>query len=165
MFQRLLREETIHVRLEAPNHEAALTEMIALLPSFVLSARQKSEALELLLQRERFGTTAIGEGIALPRCTLSGLSSPLVALGVSRKGIRYPSLDGEPVHLILMALFPEDSAADFERQRVLQSAEWILKDRFLKERLKICETPEEAYEIILREANILLDNLPLAGSR
>ena len=165
MFQRLLREETIHVRLEAPNHEAALAEMVAFLPAFAFSARQKSEVLELLLQRERFGTTAIGEGVALPRCTLTGLLSPVVALGISRKGIRYPSLDGQPVHLIFLTLFPEDETLNPDRQRILQSAEWILKDRFLKERLKICESAEEAYEIILREANILLDVLPAAGNQ
>lgn len=165
MFQRLLREETVFVRLEAANREAALAEMAARLPSWALNAKQKSEVLDLLLQRERFGTTAVGEAVALPRCTLSGLESPVAALAISRKGIQYPSLDGEPVHLIFMVLFPDDGVNDYNRQKVLHSAEWILKDRFLRERLKICETSEEAYEIVLREANILLDSLPLAGNQ
>ena len=165
MFQRLLREETIFVRLDAPNREAALAEMVALLPSWSLTPRQKSEVLDLLLQRERFGTTAVGEGVALPRCTMAALETPIIALGIHPRGVQYPSLDGEPVHLVLVSIFPESTVSDYDRQRVLHSAELILKDRFLKERLKLCQTPEEALEVIMRESNILLETLPLAGNQ
>jgi mannitol/fructose-specific phosphotransferase system IIA component (Ntr-type) len=164
MFQRLLREETIFVKLDAPNREAALAEMVALLPSWSLNAHQKCEALDLLLQRERFGTTAVGEGVALPRCTMPGIESPIVALGIYPRGVQYPSLDGEPVQLVFLSVFPED-LSDYNRQRIIHSAEWILKDRFLRERLKICQTPEEAFEFILRESNILSESLPLAGNQ
>ncbi len=165
MFQLLLREETIKIRLEAPNREALLAEMVAMLPQTILNSKQKSEALELLLQRERFGTTAIGEGVALPRCTLAGLKEPIACLAISQKGIQYPSLDGEPVHLAFLTIFPEGNAFDQQKRQVLQHAENILRDRFLKERLKISETPEEAYEIILRESHVLMDILPLAGNQ
>ncbi len=63
-----LHEESILIHLEAPNREAALAEVIAKLPHFAVPARKKAEILELILQREMFGTTAIGDSMALPHC-------------------------------------------------------------------------------------------------
>lgn len=165
MFQQLLHEDMFQLRLEAPNREALLAEMVALLPASLLTPVQKSEVLELLLQRERFGTTATGEGLAMPRCTLSGLTAPIACLGISRKGISYPSIDGEPVYLIFLTIFPEDPAYDSEKRSMMQAAETIFKDRFLKERLKISSTPEEACEIVLREANSFFHVMPAAGNQ
>ncbi len=158
MFQHLLREEAVGLRLEAPNREAALAELIALLPSQFLPSRKKADLLDLLLQRERFGTTATGEGVALPHCIFSEASIPIASLGISRKGIAYPSLDGTPVHIIFLVVFPEKSDLDADRYRILREAETFFRDRFLMERLKISETPEEVCEIIFREANHQFDS-------
>lgn len=156
MLQHLLLEESVKVHLEAPNREAALAELIAGISPKVLPARKKSQILELVLQRERFGTTAIGEGVALPHCAVEGVETPIFFLGISRKGIGYPSLDGQPVHVILMMIFPENYVGRPERFQLLREAEAIFKDRFLKERLKISESSEEAFEIFVREAEHLM---------
>lgn len=166
MFQHLLREESIKVHLDVPNREAALAELIAILPSWGVTSKQKGSLLELLLQRERFGTTAIGDGIALPHCVFSGISYPLASLGLSRKGIPYPSLDGEPVNLVFLAVFPDhEEYSHSEKRRDLHDAENFFRDRFLRERLKISESPEEAYEIILRESRYLSENLGITGRK
>lgn len=159
MLQQLLREEFVRVHLEAPNREAALADLIAGIPSTYLSSRKKAPILELLLQRERFGTTAIGDGVALPHCLSAEVEEPLLLLGISRKGITYPSLDGQAVHFIVMTIFPERYAEHPERRHLLREAESVFKDRFLKERLKISETREEAYEIFLREAEHLVGDI------
>lgn len=155
MLQRLLHEESVKVHLEAPNREAALAELIAGIPSKEMRSKEKAEILELILQRERFGTTAIGEGVALPHCISSGLQDPLILLGISRKGISYPALDGQPVHFIFLILFPEKYLGRPECHQLLREAEAVFKDRFLKERLKISDSREEAYEIFAREAEHL----------
>ena len=129
--------------------------MIAGISSQVLPSRRKAQILELIIQRERFGTTAIGEGVALPHCVLEGVEAPILLLGISRKGIEYPALDGQPVHFIVMAIFPEKYRGLPERYQLLREAEGIFKDRFLKERLKICDSRQEAYEIFVREAEHL----------
>ena len=165
MWHQLLREDSIFLHLEAPNAEAALTEMIAMfrLPGF--NAKQKSSLLEFLLQRERFGTTALGDGIALPHCIFPEVKSSFACLGISRKGIPFPSLDGEPVYLVYMSVFPEQGASHAERFIALREAEIFLKDPFVRQRLKISESPEEAYEIILREAAHCASPFRLAGNQ
>lgn len=158
MLQRLLHEGSVKVHLEAPNREAALAEMIAGIPSQSLLARKKAQILELILQRERFGTTATGEGVALPHCVFGGIEDPILLLGISREGIVYPALDGQPVYFILMMVFPEKYLGRPERYQFLGEAEALFKDRFLKERLKICDSRHEAYEIFVREAEHLADH-------
>lgn len=165
MWHQLLREDSILVHLEAPNAEAALAEMIARFRVPRFNARQKSRLLEFLLQRERFGTTALGDGIALPHCVFPQIDSSFACLGISRKGISFPSLDGEPVYLLLMTLFPEEGSAHAERFMILREAEIFLKDPFVRQRLKISETPEEAYEIILREASHFASPFRMAGNQ
>lgn len=147
-----LHEESILIHLDAPNPEAALAEVIAKLPSFAIPCRKKADILELVLQREMFGTTAIGDSIALPHCFFLDIENPVSVLAISRKGIHFPSLDGQPVHLIFLTVFPESYRGSLEKQNLLKDAEMIFRDQFLRERLKISETPEEAYEIFVREA-------------
>ena len=151
MFQHLLREEAIALQFDAPNREAALAGLIALLPSRELGPKQKAKLLEILLQREDLGTTAMGDGVALPHGVLPDLSEPLASLAVSRKGIAYPSLDGAPVHLMLLTVFPE--GADFlaKRYLLLHESENVLRDPFIRQQLMGFETASEVHELLLRE--------------
>lgn len=165
MWHQLLREDSIFLHLEAPNAEAALAEMIAMIRVPGFNARSKSRLLEFLLQRERFGTTAIGDGIALPHCVFPDRESSFACLGISRRGISFPSLDGDPVYLIYMMVFPEEGSAHAERFRILREAETFLKDSFVRQRLRISESPEEAYEIILRESSHFSGPLRAAGNQ
>ncbi len=162
MFRHLLHEKAVGIHMDVPNREAALVELLALLPSNMISSRKKGDLLERLLQRERFGTTAIGDGVAFPHCTSPDIETPLAALGISRKGIDYPSLDGEAVHVVFLTVFP-DSMESAEKAKILHDIEALMHDRYLMERLKVSGTPEEAYEFLQRESAQLVDFLPLAG--
>ncbi|MBI3307547.1 MAG: PTS sugar transporter subunit IIA [Candidatus Omnitrophica bacterium] len=153
MFQQLLLEESIGIGLKAENQKQALKQMVDLLPQWGLKESTKAELLERLLERERFGTTAIGDGIALPRCIFSGVQYPLAALAISREGIHYPSLDGELVHIIFLLVLPEREESQQHKERILHIAESFFRDRFLCERIKIAEHPEEVYELLLREGS------------
>ena len=155
MFQHLLREETIQLGITAGNGEEAIAQLIHGLPAWDLDATKKTEVVRLLIEREKFGTTAIGDGIAMPRCMTSAVTHPVAVLGISRSGVAFPSLDGDPVHMIFMLILPETEEADLEKQRILHSAEAFFRDRFIMERLKIAESPEDAFEVILREGSQL----------
>lgn len=156
MLPPLLHENYIILPLEAPNRETALVEMMAQLPSSEFPSKKKVQAIELILQRERFGTTASGDGVAFPHCAIAGIEEPLVALGISRKGIDYVALDGAPVYIVVMIIFPESYRGTQAYLDLLREAAMIFRDRFLRERLKITENREEAYEIFSREAGHLL---------
>ena len=111
MGRPLLCEEHIVAGLDALNREDALRKMVDALPAWTLMGIGKKKVLELLVLRERIGTTAIGQGIALPHCFSSEVHEPVVAFGVSPEGIPYPSLDGRPVHFIFMLILPQNEAS------------------------------------------------------
>ncbi|MBI3307405.1 MAG: PTS sugar transporter subunit IIA [Candidatus Omnitrophica bacterium] len=153
MFQQLLLEESIGIDVKAKNYEEALRESINLLPKWGLKEPFRERLFARLVERERFGTTAIGDGVALPHCVFSDVEFPLASLAISREGIAYPALDGELVHIIFLLVLPECEEAEQNKQRILHMAELFFRDRFLRERIKISERPEEVYELLLREGS------------
>src|SRR5712692_7913141 len=63
----------------------------------------------VLAERERLGSTAIGDGIAIPHGKLPGVKKILGAFGRHRKGVDFESLDGNPTQLFFVLVAPEDS--------------------------------------------------------
>ena len=61
---------------------------------------------ESIARRDELGPTGIGEGVAIPHAWHRGLDRMATALAVSRRGLDYPSLDGQPVHIVLLVLTP-----------------------------------------------------------
>ena len=111
----------------------------------------KQKILELLLLREEIGTTAIGHGIALPHCFSSEVSDPIVAFGVSPRGISYPSLDGRPVHFVFMLILPKNESSERLKRQILQNIKWFLCDRSMRERLKAARNAAEIHQLIVPE--------------
>lgn len=71
----------------------------------------KAERLvEVLREREKLGSTGIGEGVAIPHGKLPGLGSLVAAFGVSRQGVDFEAIDGKPTHLFFALVAPENSA-------------------------------------------------------
>ncbi len=85
---------------------------------FLKKTNRVAEDKELyarLLEREKLGSTAIGDGVAIPHCKFAGLKNPLVMLGVSRKGVDFESVDGKPVHIFfLVVAAPEDPGSSLQ---------------------------------------------------
>lgn len=61
-----------------------------------------------LLQREMLGTTAIGDGVAIPHCKLEGIATPVFLMAVSRAGAIFDSLDGRPSHVFFLVVSSPD---------------------------------------------------------
>jgi mannitol/fructose-specific phosphotransferase system IIA component (Ntr-type) len=162
MLQHLLREDSIQLDLKASDREDALRQMIGFLPAADIVDQDRKFLYELLLQREQFGTTAIGDGVAMPHCSFAGVSFPVASLAISPSGINYPSLDGNPVHLLFLCVFPDVVDVASLKKQVFHRAESIFRDRFLQERLKASETPADAHKIIMNEANYSLPALKVA---
>ena len=159
MFQQLLREENIFLDVQAAEQEDALREVVNRVPEWALTPEQRTEALGLLNIREKFGTTAIGDGLAFPHCYIQGLKFPLAVLAISQKGIEYRSLDGAAVNVIFMLILPQEEAAQQEKQRIVHAVQQVLSDAFLRERVKCASSPEEAFEWLLREEHITYPGL------
>ena len=163
MLQHLLRKNGVTLDLEADSREEALARMVAYLPHDEIGLEDRETLLQLLLQREHFGTTAVGEGIAMPHCTFSRVSFPVAVLGVSQQGIPYPSLDGEPVHIIFLCIFPQVADVALLKRRILQPVERILRDSFFRERLRHSADPQAAYDLMVCDASAGLPTLRVAS--
>ncbi len=148
----LLREENIIPGLDASDHEDALRKIVVALPERGFSGGIKRKILDLLLLREQIGTTAIGQGIALPHCFSPLVQQPVVAFAVSPRGIPYASLDGQPVHFVFLLILPSGEASERLKRQILQNIKWVLCDRYMQERLKAAATSAEIHQLIMPAA-------------
>lgn len=107
----------------------------------------KSEKLlDLLLAREAIMSTGIGLGIAVPHARLKSMQNPVLAVGVSPKGINYESLDDRPVHIIVLIVVPAESQKQY--LRILARVTLLLKNAQLRQRLLEAGDAEAIYKIL-----------------
>ncbi len=94
--------------LEHQDMENVLKEMVHFLKKKNKISKDK-ELYEKLLQRERLGSTAIGDGVAIPHCKIKLANNPLVMLAVSRKGADFNSPDGTPSSIFFLVVSSPDN--------------------------------------------------------
>ena len=94
--------------LESEEREGVLREMVGFLKKRNRITKEK-DLYEKLTQREKLGSTAIGEGVAIPHCKMKGVKDPIVMLGVSKNGVDFHSLDGNPSHLFFLVVSSPDN--------------------------------------------------------
>ena len=111
--------------LKARNKRDALAELAGVFAKGKI--RVDPEAmLHVLLEREKLGSTGIGDGIAIPHGKIAGLDEMVVAFGRSREGIDFEAMDGKPVHLFFLLMAPENSAG--QHLKALAKISRMLKD-------------------------------------
>ena len=99
----LLDESVVKVGLTSADKEECFEEMIDLL---IRAGRltDRSGALQAVRQRESQGTTGIGQGVGIPHGKHASVPTLTAAMGLSKRGIEFDSIDSEPVHLVFMLL-------------------------------------------------------------
>src|SRR5262245_52716495 len=97
----ILAPEAIIPEMRATTKAAALEELAGVLASRH-PAIDGARLVQVLTDREALGSTAIGEGIAIPHGKLGGVPSVVAAFGRSPQGIPFDSLDGNPTHLFFL---------------------------------------------------------------
>ena len=110
MLRDLIKTEAINVNLQSDDKDEVFEELTETLISLCPKLDRK-EVLASFLEREKKMTTGIVTGIAIPHAISDKITEPLCAIGISRNGIDYDALDGKPVHIIFMILFPAGDAA------------------------------------------------------
>jgi PTS system nitrogen regulatory IIA component len=122
------------------------------LAQYLASKRPEIKAEQLvtvLLDRERLGTTAIGEGIAIPHGKLPGLKGVIAVFGRSLTGIDCHSLDGQPTKLFFLLVAPDESAG--LHLKALARVSRLLKERTFRDRLLQEATGSNLYRVICDE--------------
>ncbi len=113
-IQNLLIQDMILLGLESEEREDVLKEMVGFLKKRNRIMKEK-DLYEKLIQRELLGSTAIGDGVAIPHCKMKGIKGPVVMLAVSKKGVNFHSLDGKASHLFfLVASSPDNPSLNLQ---------------------------------------------------
>lgn len=148
-IKNLLIQDMILLGLESVEREEVLKEMAGFLKKRNRIMKEK-DLYEKLAQRERLGSTAIGEGVAIPHCKMKGIKDPVVMLAVSTKGVNFHSLDGKPSHLFfLVASSPETPSLNL--QILAAIAHLVRKANSLLKKILEAKNISEILEIIREE--------------
>lgn len=143
-----LKEEWVLPDLQGTDKRSILRELSSVLvkPCQVSSAE---EILQVLLEREKLGSTGIGERIAIPHGRLKRLKTFFISFGRSVKGVDFDAMDHLPSQLFFLVMAPENSAVD--NLKLLGRIVTLLKDPSFKKRLMGGQTREELFQIITEE--------------
>ncbi|WP_406488769.1 fructose-specific PTS transporter subunit EIIC [Streptomyces phaeochromogenes] len=143
-----LTAQTVKVRLDSGDKEAAIREMAGLLAA-TGKVTDVEELVAAALRREEQGTTGLGEEIAVPHAKTDAVTAPVVGFARSAEGVEWGSLDGTKAKLVFMISVPEAAAGD-EHLRILALLSRKLMDTGFRERLMTA--PDEAAVLdVLRE--------------
>jgi nitrogen PTS system EIIA component len=140
----VLNKDAIIVDLKAKDKKGVLHELVA--PVARLSGVSHEDLLRVLMERERLGSTGIGGGIGIPHGKCEQLSSLMLGIGISKRGVAFDTMDRRPAHIFFLLLAPENSAG--LHLELLAHVSRLLKSEAFKSTLMQAETPEEIFEAI-----------------
>ena len=143
-----LPSSCINIDLKSQTKKEVLKELVTLLSS---NQKMKSpeKVLKTLQDREELGSTGIGQGVAIPHGKSDDLAEIQMAVGLSKKGIEFDALDGEPVHLFFLLIAPQNSTGT--HLKILAKISRLLKDKFFRQALRESKNPEEVLKQIQDE--------------
>ena len=147
-LSQILEVDSIIPDLKARDKKGALEE----LADAVICNRpalDKHSLVKILLERERLGSTGIGDGVAIPHGKFGGIAQPIVSFGRSIKGLDFESMDGQPAYLFFLLLAPENSANI--HLKVLARIAKILKNSSFRKLLMEASSQKELYETIIHD--------------
>jgi nitrogen PTS system EIIA component len=143
----MLDEDNIVLDLKANDKKGALEELTGALLAHEPSL-DKGALVKVLQERERLGSTGIGDGVAIPHGKFHGVGHPVLSFGRSRKGLDFESMDGELAYLFFLLVAPENSAS--VHLKALAKIAKILKNSSFRKTLMEASTKEEIYRTIVQ---------------
>jgi PTS system nitrogen regulatory IIA component len=112
-------------------------------------ALTEDEVLKVLQAREQLASTGVGSGVAIPHGRIAAAEKMLGALAISREGVAFESIDGEPARIFMAVLAPEKHTGD--HLKALARISRLLRDSAVRQRLLAAQTAEEALQIVVEE--------------
>ncbi len=145
ILTQILQPSCVKAPLEGNDKDSAITEMVDLLAENGCLA-DRDVVLEAVLVREETRSTGIGSGIAIPHGKCSGVKELVMAIGISKEGIDFDSIDHKPVKIIILLASPIDRTGP--HIQALARVSRLLLDEKFREQLENSTSSEEVYELI-----------------
>ncbi len=144
----LLSPAAVISPLRANGKKQALQELAQ--HAATLTGLPDRELFEALLQRERLGSTGIGEGIAIPHGRMPGIDRLVGLFAKTEKPIDFDALDGQPVDIIFVLIAPEGAGAD--HLKALARVARVLRNQSVLEQVRKVRDPAAIYAILAESA-------------
>lgn len=145
-----LSRQAIVMDIKSAKKEDVVKEMVeALINAGDIDKRYRAKLFEALMARESLGSTAIGQGVAIPHAKCDCVTKLVAGFGLSKKGVDFDSLDGEPVYIFFLLVAPQDSAGP--HLKALARISRLLKDKYFRDSLRTCEDDKTIVKIISQE--------------
>jgi nitrogen PTS system EIIA component len=146
----LLTPQAVMPALKVNSKKQALQELAA--RAAALCGRSEREVLDVLAQRERLGSTGIGNGIAIPHGKLPKLERLFGVFARLDRPIDFEALDGQPVDLLFLLLAPEAAGAD--HLKALARVARLLRDPEVARKLRESRDAEAIYAVLTSSAAV-----------
>lgn len=140
----LIAPNAVLAALKANNKKKLLQELAA--RAAALTGQNEHAILEILLQREKLGSTAVGNGVAIPHGKLPKLGGLLGLFARLEKPVDFEALDGQPVDLVFLLLAPEAAGAD--HLKALARVARALRDPEIARRLRESRDADALYAVL-----------------
>ncbi|OGP16077.1 MAG: PTS fructose transporter subunit IIA [Deltaproteobacteria bacterium RIFCSPLOWO2_02_FULL_50_16] len=144
----VLRQDCVCADLTATTKDEAIQQLVNLLIRG-FSNLSRDELSHILLEREKLGSTGIGNGVAIPHGKISTIDHVITGFGRSLQGVPFDAQDGKPVNLFFVLVAPENAAS--LHLKTLARLSRLLKDSTFRHRLLESKTDEEIYQAIIDE--------------
>jgi PTS system nitrogen regulatory IIA component len=140
----ILTEACVVTALKATSKKQALNEMARLAAE--KTGLQEYTIFDILLERERLGTTGVGDGIAIPHGKLPDLKNLYACFARLETPVHFEAIDSAPVDLVFLLLAPESAGAD--HLQALARISRIMRNRNHCEKLRTAPTSKKIYALL-----------------
>lgn len=144
----LISPAAIVANLRVTSKKQALQELAK--RAAVVTGHPERTIFEVLIERERLGTTGVGHGIAIPHGKLAGLERLYALFARLETPIDFDAIDEQPVDLICVLLAPETAGAD--HLKALARVSRLLRDRAICEKLRGTDSAEAIHALLTESA-------------
>jgi mannitol/fructose-specific phosphotransferase system IIA component (Ntr-type) len=139
--------EAIVPDLTATTKEAVIREMVeSLRAAGQFKSGDPEDVIRAILKRELLGSTGIGRGVAIPHTKHTSADRLVGTVALSRNGVSFESLDGEPVHVFVLLVSPQDRPGD--HLRALENVSRRLRDDSFVRALRSATTREQIWSLL-----------------
>lgn len=143
----LVTTKAVVASLKATSKKQALQELAR--KAAELTGEHERAIFDVLLERERLGTTGVGDGVAIPHGKLPNLKKLIGVFARLERPIDFEAIDDQPVDLIFLLLAPGAAGAD--HLKALARVSRLLRDRTTREKLRGSETAEAIYALLTEQ--------------
>jgi len=147
-IEEVLAESCVIAHVQGVTKKDVLVELVSALTKANLIKNEK-EVVNVILEREKLGSTGIGEGVAIPHGKLKGLKNIICVVGRSLQGVAFDAVDQKPVHIFFLLLAPENSAS--LHLKMLSRISKLLRDPSFRKRLMELGDSHDIYRSIVEE--------------